>query len=312
MGNRIVTLGAWAMVVSVAIAIAHCSTPKHSPTSPAEGDSEMSGPEEMRDSNSGGPVVLPHEARVNRDLAYGPDPAQRLDVYLPRDPHGAPVLFMVHGGAWMFGDKGRNPVVGNKIARWLPKGYIVVAINYRMLPPDPIRQTNDVALALAFVQANAATWGGDPERLVVMGHSAGAHLVALLASDPAIGKAQGVRPWLGTVALDTAAFDVEQIMRRRHYRFYDRVFKNDPAYWRSTSPIHRLSVAPFPLLTVCSSERDNSCAQAQAFAAKVAALGGRIEVLPIAKSHEEINDHLGLPGPYTDAVESFMRSLGMP
>ena len=74
-----------------------------------------------------GKFTLPPGARVERDLAYGSDPAQRLDVYIPARRRSAPIILMVHGGAWMLGDKGNTNVVANKVAYWLPKGYIVAS-----------------------------------------------------------------------------------------------------------------------------------------------------------------------------------------
>ncbi|MGA9752560.1 MAG: alpha/beta hydrolase [Acidobacteriota bacterium] len=260
-----------------------------------------------------GGVALPKGARVERDIPYGPDPAQRMDAYVPANAAGAPVIFLVHGGAWMFGDKASAGVVANKVARWLPQGFIVVSVNYRLWPKaGPLEQADDVAKALAAAQAGAAAWGGDASRFVLMGHSAGAHLVGLLAADPGIASRQGARPWLGAVLLDSACLDVAETMGVRHMRFYDRVFGSDPAFWRRASPMDRLTSAPAPLLMVCSSFRRDSCPQARAFAAKAEELGGRAAVLPEALSHGEINRTLGLPGEYTAAVESFLRSLGLP
>lgn len=68
------------------------------------------------------------------NVPYGPDPEQRMDVYFPTHPVNAPVLFMVHGGAWMIGDKTMSRVVTNKVAHWIPEGYIFISIDYRMLP----------------------------------------------------------------------------------------------------------------------------------------------------------------------------------
>ena len=256
---------------------------------------------------------LPPGAKVERDLAYGTDAAQRMDVYIPAHAEGAPVVFMVHGGAWAVGDKDMGRVVDNKIAFWLPKGVIFVTINYRMLPDaDPLTQADDVAQALAFAQSHASAWGGDPARFVLMGHSAGAHLVGLLAADPSIAFRKGARAWLGSVLLDSAALDVARIMRRSHYRFYDRAFGRDPAYWEKASPIDRLKQKPWPILAVCSTERDDSCPPARDFVARVASLGGRASVLPVALTHREINETLGLPGGYTNAVEAFLRGLGLP
>jgi hypothetical protein len=80
-----------------------------------------------------------------------------------------------------------------------------------------------------------------------------------------------------------------------------------------TSPIHRLKAAPKPMLLVCSPRRpDNPCLQAQRFGAKVTSLGGRATVLPEKMTHAQINADLGLPGNYTEAVETFLRSLNLP
>lgn len=261
-----------------------------------------------------GAVPAPAGARVERDVAYGSDPAQRFDVYLPaRAVASAPVLVMVHGGAWMIGDKRSAGVVETKAAHWLQKGVVFISVNYRLSPKaDPLGQADDVAKALASAQARARGWGADPARFVLMGHSAGAHLVGLLAADPSIAAGQGAQPWLGTVVLDSAALDLVAIMRGRHLRFYDRVFKDDPTYWRQASPLERLTGKPAPMLVVCSSRRRDSCAHAREFVAKATALGGRATVQPEDLSHAEINKTLGSPGPYTAAVDGFLRSIGVP
>ena len=262
--------------------------------------------------SQGSTTRLPPDVRVVRDVAYGPDPAQRLDLFLP--PHGiaAPVVFMVHGGAWMVGDKAAAKVVDNKAAHWLLQGVAFVSINYRMSrSPKVLEQVDDLARALARVQTQASTWGLDAKRMLVMGHSAGAHLVSLLSSDPALASAHGVRPWLGTVSLDSAALDVPQLMQRQHHRFYDRVFGNDPAHWAATSPFTRLQAAPLaPMLMVCSTQRRDSCPPAQAFAAKANGLGGQVTVLPVDLSHADVNGNLGQVGAYTEAVDGFARKIG--
>lgn len=251
------------------------------------------------------------QSPAHADEAYGSDPAQKMDVYAPSAPvQGAPAIFMVHGGAWAIGDKASSQVVRHKAARWLPKGLLFISVNYRMLPKaDPLEQARDVARALAFAQQQAASWGGDAGRFVLMGHSAGAHLISLLATNPDLVREQGAKPWLGTVSLDSAAFDVPAIMKARHARLYDRAFGQDPTFWAASSPLHQLKQAQAPLLAVCSSRRDDACPQAQGFADKAKALGMRVTVLPQDRSHAEINDELGEPGAYTEAVEDFLRSL---
>jgi arylformamidase len=251
--------------------------------------------------------------RVLRDLPYGSDPAQRMDVYLPSAPQRAPVLFMVHGGGWRIGDKAMGRVTTNKVNHWVGRGYIFVSVNYRMLPAaDPLEQSKDIASAVAAAQSSAAGWGGDASRFILMGHSAGAHLVALLAADPAAAYAMGAKPWLATIALDSAAYDVSRIMNERHFRLYDDAFGKDPAYWRKVSPLDRLSGTPAPMLLVCSTLRKDSCEQARSFAAQVNLRQGRATVLPLALTHAEINQNLGLPGPYTSAVSDFFAGLKLP
>jgi arylformamidase len=256
---------------------------------------------------------LPPGARAERDLAYGPAAAQKLDVYIPESAKRAPILLMVHGGGWMFGDKTNPGVVGSKAKHWLPRGYIVVSANYRMArPPNPLDQTEDVGRALAFVQANASSWGGDGSRVVLMGHSSGAHLVALLAALPATVARSGAKPWLGTVALDSAALDLVELMRGRHPRLHDRVFGSEPGRWAELSPLQQLTAAPLPMLLVCSNRRDDSCPAARRFAAKAVSLGGRATVLPVDLGHGEINSDLGRSAGYTASVDGFLRSLGLP
>ncbi|MGA0571456.1 alpha/beta hydrolase [Variovorax sp. VNK109] len=254
-------------------------------------------------------------ARTIEDLPYGPDRRQRMDVYLPAQPKAAsvaaPVILMVHGGAWRIGNKTMGKVTRNKVARWVDKGFIFVSINYRLLPDaNPLEQADDVARAVAAAQAAAPGWGGDPKRFILMGHSAGAHLVALLNAAPARATALGAQPWLGTVALDSAVMDVTPVMRARHMRFYDEAFGSDPKFWAAASPQQQWTAGVPPLLAVCSTQRpDRPCAAAERLSRHAAGLGGRVEVLGQDRTHAQINDELGLPGPYTDAVEAFLKSL---
>jgi arylformamidase len=260
-----------------------------------------------------GRFELPSGVSLEPDVAYGSDAAQRFDVYRPAGSNGAPVILFVHGGGWRRGDKSMPQMVRNKVAHWARKGVALVSTNYRMLPAAGVlEQAEDVSRALAFVQHNAARWGGDASRVVLMGHSAGAHLVALVTADSHLASDAGVQPWLATVAIDSAALDIEAIMRRAHYRFYDPVFGTDPTFWRAASPMHRLNAKPVaPMLLVCSSMRQDSCPPSREFAAKANAFGGCVTVLPVAQSHLQINDQLGVRGEYTEAVDTFLRSVGL-
>lgn len=258
----------------------------------------------------GGPIAIPAGIRVVHDVAYGSDPQQRFDVYAPANAKDTPVILMVHGGGWFRGDKAMRAVVENKLARWVPKGFIVVSTNYRMLPrADPIEQASDVARALATAQDKAASWGGDRRKFILMGHSAGAHLVSLLTAAPSLSSAIVSTPWLGTVSIDSAAFDVAKIMEARHFGLYDRAFGRDPRFWKSASPFHVLASAGRPLLAICSSRRNDSCAQAHGFATKASSLGMRASVLEWDFSHKDLNQRLGEEPGYTAAVEAFLASL---
>jgi len=255
--------------------------------------------------------LAPHsQANTLTDLPYGEAKEQKLDVYLPAKSLNSPILFMVHGGAWRIGDKQNRSVVKPKVERWVKQGWVFVSINYRMLPKtDPYRQAGDVAKALAYVQAHSAEWGADPGKLVVMGHSAGAHLVSLVLTDAALYDAEAMKQIQGGILLDSAALDITKIMSEKHPRLYDRAFGKDPVYWRKTSAIEHLHSKVKPMLAVCSTQRDNSCAQASAFVRKARTLGVKARQLGVDLSHTQINANLGEDSHYTENIEEFIRSL---
>ncbi|MFY9510713.1 MAG: alpha/beta hydrolase, partial [Rubrivivax sp.] len=141
----------------------------------------------------------------------------------------------------------------------------------------------------------------------LLGHSAGAHLVALLNADPALAAAQDSKPWRAAVVIDSAALDVETLMTHRHLPLHDQAFGSDPAFWRLASPLQRLQRAPVaPMLLVCAAAREDSCAAAQALVDRTLAVGGHAELLALALDHFEINAALGSPGAYTEAVDDFL------
>jgi acetyl esterase/lipase len=181
-----------------------------------------------------------------------------------------------------------------------------------MLPgQDVAGQAADVARALAYVQQHAHAWGGDAGRLTLMGHSAGAHLVALLSADPRLAARHGTRRWNATVSLDSAALDVESIMQRRHLGLYDDAFGADAATWNQLSPIRQLTREAVPVLAVCSTLRpDHPCDQAHDYTARARALGVAGEVLPQALKHGEVNKELGAEENYTAEVDRFIAAHG--
>ena len=255
---------------------------------------------------------LPPGTRVLPDLAYGPDPRQRFDAYLPGRPlAAAPAIVFVHGGGWANGNKDNPGVIEAKAAKWLPEGIALVSTNYRMLPDTaPLEQARDVARALAEVQRRAPQWGVDPARIVLMGHSAGAHLAALIGASPELWRQAGALPPLGVVSLDSGALDVPDMMRRpRLPPLYHRAFGADPADWIATSPQHQLDAGGRPMLLVCSTRRNDACPQAEAFQAAGARLGVPMQVLREDLSHGQVNHELGLPSDYTAAVDRWLDAV---
>lgn len=141
------------------------------------------------------PAIACAQVRVERDVDYVPavsyeNKKDRLDIYLPAGKTKAPVIISIHGGALRAGDKSGENAVGQRFAG---AGYVTVVINYRLSPvvmhPGHVE---DAATAVAWVKHNITKYGGDPDRIVVIGHSAGAYLAALLVTDPHYLAAQGV------------------------------------------------------------------------------------------------------------------------
>jgi arylformamidase len=265
---------------------------------------------------AGGPAFGPSADLPNQ--AYGSHPKQRLDVFLPKNATRgapAPVLVMVHGGGWCVGDKALAAVTRNKVNHWVGKGFVFVSVGYRMLPDglQAFQQAADVAKALAHVQQHAPEWGGDPQRVILMGHSAGAHLVSLVNADASLRESAGARQVLGTISLDSGATNVVTQMRRNMPATrsrYEEAFGTEESGWIKASPYHRIDTTASPWLGVCSTKRpDDPCAQAREYAGKSLALGIRAVVLPIDLAHGPVNRELGLPGSYTAEVDAFMASL---
>jgi triacylglycerol lipase len=150
------------------------------------------------DPASGAPyaALFPPEAwrgvAIERDISYGPDPLHKLDVYhAPQDGPARPVLLFVHGGAFVRGDK-HGAFYPDNIPLWAAKqGMVGVTINYRLAPASPWPAgAEDLAAAIAWTRANIARFGGDPDRIVLFGHSAGANHVADYVGNPEVEGAE--------------------------------------------------------------------------------------------------------------------------
>src|SRR5437762_2655167 len=162
------------------------------------------------------PVALP-ERQVLRDISYhteSQDKKHRLDLFIP-DGTDWPIMIFVHGGGLASGDKslrvGGDDVYGNIGRFYASEGIGVAVINYRLQPRVTWReQIEDVARATAWVFANAEEYGGDPNRLFIAGHSAGAHLAARTALDSKALGQFGFSPCIinGAIAVSGAGFDL--------------------------------------------------------------------------------------------------------
>jgi acetyl esterase/lipase len=203
---------------------------------------------------------------TSKDISYvqgTSNPRQRLDVYVPRGGSGFPVVVFIHGGYWIAQDKdyfaplvGLYGNVGRALAR---RGIGVVVLNYRLVPDVAFpEQLSDVVSAIRWTQDNVERYGGDPRRLVVAGHSAGGHMAALLALDPARLRTGGVDA--GSIkgfAPLSPIFDLEDMAARPpDADFNDRV--TTPVFGqdlRTHSPKTYYGVTAVPLF-VAMGERD--------------------------------------------------------
>jgi len=165
------------------------------------------------------------------DVAYGDDAAERLDVFAAGQP-GSPVLVFIHGGYWRALDKSDQSFIAPQLVQ---SGAMVVVPNYGLCPAV---QIEDIALqltqALAWVWRNAAAHGGDPSRIVVAGHSAGAHLAAMLLCCRWKEVAADLPPRLVQGALGVSGvYDLEPL---RHAPFLQGTLQLTPARVRRLSP----------------------------------------------------------------------------
>lgn len=260
---------------------------------------------------------------ISRDVAYA-DPAherQVLDVYAPAGARNLPVVFWIHGGGWVTGDK---TSVQEKPRAFMERGFVFVSTNYRLLPAvDMGTIVRDVAKALRWVHTHIAQHGGDPERVLVMGHSAGAQLAALLCTDERYLKAEGVPFSIvkGCVPVDGDTFDVPAIIetaetRRRVHgqpqtKFGHREkFGNDPQLHRDFSAVTHVAkdkgIAPFLVLHVA--DHPDNTAQAFRLGAALKQAGVPVKIFGAKETnHLRINANLGVEGdPSTKELFAFV------
>ncbi len=245
-------------------------------------------------------------AQVFDEVAYGDHPKHRMDVYAPKSAESAPVVLMLHGGGWRGGNKRWPNVWFSKSRHFLSKGYVFVSTATRLMPDaDPLEQVQDLARAMGYVQEHAAEWGGDPERIILMGHSSGAHVATLLGLQQDLLAAKGLNRPVAIISLDTAALDVTARMQRAPRPWLTTVFGADEVLWKAASPSEYMDESDPPLLIVCSANRAWPCPTAEGFAEGRA----NIDVLPVGLDHRPVNAHLGSEGAYTDAVDDWLAGV---
>jgi arylformamidase len=256
-----------------------------------------------------------------RDVVYdasAPDKQYTsLDVYTldPPEPR-SPVMVFVHGGGLRVGDKASSKDLDPKPEYFNSKlGYIFVSVNYRLLP-DGRYPTNvqDVANALAWVHSNIASYGGDPDQIFLMGHSAGAGLVAQVATDERflVKAGKDLAILKGVIANEGSRYDLTAPG--------GDVKGTEAAYgpdWRSASPLAHVAqgkhIPPFLLIHVANGTgiSAGTTDQARIFSGALRAAGVRTQVLPVDHvEHFGANERLGEPGDViTATVEGFLSSL---
>src|SRR5207249_1291185 len=271
-------------------------------------------------------LAILSEARaqdVKRDFPYA-NPAherQVLDVYSPHHAKNLPVVFWIHGGGWQTGDKTSVQI---KPQAFMDKGFIFVSTNYRLLPSvDMASIVRDIAKSIRWVHDHIAEYGGDPERLFIMGHSAGAQLAALVCTDDRYLKAEGLSLAItkGCVPVDGDTYDVPAIIetaetRRRVHGLpqakvgHREKFGNDPAKHRDFSAVTHVAsnkgIPPFLILHVA--EHPDTSAQAQRLGNALKEAGVSVKVFGAKETtHNKINADLGLPAdPATKALFEFL------
>jgi arylformamidase len=250
----------------------------------------------------------PLPAEVHRGLRYGPHEHNLLDVYVPERAPGEvlPLLIWVHGGGWHKGS--RAQLGADKAAFFKDRRAMILSVDYRLadgsLRPDGTKVqfpdfAVDVAAAITWVHERAATYGGDPSRIALMGHSAGGHLVALAATDPNLLGA--VRDDVRCVVpLDIEALDIPTHMAStfgdaRSREVYENAFGTDPAVWAAASPITWLtSERAVPAFFLVLRGTPWRRALVQGFADRLTAVGGHATVVDAGQyDHEGVNRAIG-------------------
>lgn len=254
------------------------------------------------------------------EYAYGNDNLQKLDFYKAKtDAKRAPLLIFVHGGGWKRGDK-RNGTGTEKVSHYTGMGYHLATINYRLVPTATVEQQGaDVAAAIAYLLKNAEKFGIDRSRVVLMGHSAGAHLSALVGSDPQFLRSVGLglNHLSGVIPIDGAAYDVPAQMSegaKIMNQTYVQAFGTDPARQKALSPYWHAQSPNAPAFLILHVDRADGKRQSEALADALRKSGTDVQLNAFEgkglKGHGDINRKLGDPSyPATPVVDAWLKRV---
>ena len=266
-------------------------------------------------------VSAPASSRIleRKDLPYYEGPCahatkHRLDLYLPSASEGHPVLVLVHGGSWRRGDKdgygGASVAIGRSLAA---EGVAVAVINYRLTPevrhPEHAR---DVARAVSWIHDNASLYGWNSRKIVLVGHSAGAHLCSLTALDAAYLEEHGLTPEIiGGVVAISGIYDLTRLGVTGQLLFQD-VFGARDEQLQSASPALRVQDRPAPFLLLYA-DRDFPMADYQTRRLENALdeAGGTVRSVEIPdRNHVNIITGLGRKDdPVREEIFRFLKEL---
>ena len=250
--------------------------------------------------------------RPDATILYGSHQRQQVDIFTTEDAMGeAPLIVFVHGGGWT---RGSHKMVAGKPAFFTEQGYAFASAGYRVMPDAPVeQQAADLGEALRALRAQAETSGFDPDKIILMGHSAGAHLAALIAADPQYAK-DAFGAIKGAVLIDGAGYDIPLATTMPEMELpllYRDVFGTDPARHKALSPITHVGGKDAPnWLILHVEERAPAKAQANGLAAALGKAGRQVEVVSVSGSnHRRINEEIGTEegAQQTDAINAFLK-----
>ncbi len=252
-------------------------------------------------------------------LAYGPDSLQALDLWVPQGASKAPLVLYVHGGGWKRGSK-NNATSRALPAHLMAQGYAFASIDYRLVPRNTVEeQASDVAAALAYVLKRADSLGIDRSRVVLTGHSAGAHLVALVGTDERYLKSAGLSfaDIDGVMPNDGAAYDVAEQVKigaRMMGETYKQAFGTDPARQAALSPTLQATAPNAPAFLLLHVQRPDAVTQSNALAEALKRAGTKVEIGSFPgeglRGHMEINRKLGQPDyPATAVMDAWLKKV---